>query len=92
MAKKLGNILFLHNLIIADAPCTVQLPEKSADKHERKEFLHNLVTAFIRTFVFDVQESDDLVEQVDRLDRLNREGYCCRVCGQKYQGDAWRVR
>lgn len=50
------------------------------------------MTAFIRTFVFDVQESDDLVEQVDRLDRLNREGYCCRVCGQKYQGDAWRVR
>lgn len=59
MPKKLGNILFLQNLIIADAHCTVQLPEKSADKRERTEFLHNLVTAFIRTFVFDVQESDD---------------------------------
>ena len=48
--------------------------------------LHNLVGGFIRTFRFDVQEQDEKVEQVTAPDRIHREGYCCRVCSQGYQG------
>lgn len=73
-------------MIITDAPCTVQLPDKRADKLEHRELLHNLVGGFIRTFIFDVQEQDKKVEQVTPLDRIHRKGYCCRVCSQGYQG------
>lgn len=64
----------------------MQLPDKRADKFEHRELLHNLVGGFIRTFRFDVQEQDEKVEQVTALDRIHREGYCCRVCSQGYQG------
>jgi len=51
-----------------------------------------VVTEFLREFVFDVKESDEIIEQVNRLDRNQREGYLSRICGQRYQGDSWCVR
>lgn len=64
----------------------MQLPEKRTDNFEHSELLHNLVGGFIRTFRFDVQEQDEKVEQVTAPDRIHRQGYCCRVCSQGYQG------
>ena len=78
--------------ISLDSPSKVQIPAKSEDKHACCEWLHSLVKDFLRQFVFDVQETDEMIEQVNRLDRNQREGYVCRICGKKYQGDAWRVR
>lgn len=66
--------------------CSLQLPDKRTDKFEHRELLHNLVGGFIRTFRFDVQEQDEKVAQVTAPDRIHREGYCCRVCSQGYQG------
>ena len=81
-----------YSVIIADEPSKFQLPAKSTDKVVRRDWLHNVVRDFLQAFVFDVQESDQVIEQVNLLDRNQREGYACRICGQKYQGDAWRVR
>ena len=78
--------------ISLDCPSKVQIPAKSEDEHARREWLHSLVKDFLRQFVFDVQETDEMIEQVNRLDRNQREGYTSRICGKKYQGDAWRVR
>jgi len=78
--------------ISLDSPSKMQIPAKSEGKHARREWLHSLLKDFLRQLVFDVQETDEMIEQVNRLDRNQREGYACRICGKKYQGDAWRVR
>lgn len=87
-----GSELILNFIVSLDDPRKVQLPDKNLDKLARRDWLHNVVTEFLREFVFDVKESDEIIEQVNRLDRNQREGYLCRVCGQRYQGDSWRVR
>ena len=79
--------LIVNFIVILDDPRNIQLSEKSLDKLARSDWLHNVVTQFLRKFVFDVEESDELIEQVNHLDRNQREGYLCRICGQRYQGD-----
>ena len=79
-------LTFFSKLDYYRCPCTVQLPDKRADKFEHRELLHNLVGGFIRAFRFDVQEQDEKVKQVTAPDRIHREGYRCRVCSHGYQG------
>ncbi|KAJ7361941.1 hypothetical protein OS493_014588 [Desmophyllum pertusum] len=75
-----------------DVPSKFQLPLKSEGSLERCNWLHKVIREFLREFVFDTQESDKVIQEVNRLDRQQREGYTCRVCGRRYQGDAWHVR
>jgi len=75
-----------------DVPSKFQLPLKSEGRVERRNWLHKLIREFLREFVFDTQESNEVIQEVNRLDRQQREGYACRICGRRYQGDAWRVR
>ena len=79
--------LLVNFIIILDDPRNVQLPEKSLDKLARRDWLHNVVTQFLREFVFDVEESDELIEQVNHLDGNQRECYLYRICCQRYQED-----
>lgn len=66
-------MLFFFNSL--DSPSKVQISAKSEDKHTRREWLHSLVKDFLQQFVFDVQETDEMIEQVNRLNRNQREGY-----------------
>ena len=79
--------LLVNFIIILDDPRNVQLPEKSLDKLAWRDWLHNVVTQFLREFVFDVEESDELIEQVNHLDGNQRECYLYRICCQRYQED-----
>lgn len=82
----------LFYILFADVPTKVQLPLKSEDRAVRRSWLENLIRKFLCEFVFDTQESDEVVQGVNRLDVQQREGYACRICRRIYQGDAWRVR
>lgn len=47
----------------------VQLPDKSVNKLTRRNWLNNFIKNFLREFVFDMEESVEMIEQVNCLDR-----------------------
>lgn len=69
---------------ISFVPTKVQVPLKSEEREVRRSWLENLIRKFLREFVFDTQESDEVVQGVNRLDMQQREGYTCRICGRIY--------
>ena len=61
---------------------------------QKQEWLSNEIEGFLQTYVvqFTTDKLEALATSVSDLDELERNGYPCRECGQKFKYHSTRVK
>lgn len=85
-------------MLISDSPQERAIPDEvilsqwSEDKKRR--WLSNEIKVFLEEYVSQQtsKKLDELAVEVNELDELERNGYPCRECGQKFKYHSTRVK
>ena len=69
---------------IADKPTKCTVSQSWQSKEDKKAWLFNQIEEYLEQFVFDASTLPDITEQVQRLEKNEKDRHRCRAAGCEF--------